>query len=332
MMKLKILAAVLFVALLFSLSLNNQKNTSRDVINHVSTPIPTSSPTDWQTFEDKKYGFSFEYNQNLHLLEQSPTSKEGIESYKKYHNLNLADYHYVLWKGNKVVDLPPELATMHFNPSVIFGVQIITNNTLTPEQYIEKFVKPEYGPDYLTSSNLKKIEVNNNSMYYFNLAGMCEGSFYHSFFKDNLVISFVTSESSLTYETNEEFLKILSSFKFGEKPSQSKIIDSSDFVYTTDGCLRVSSQLYNSQISLTDFIKQKYNLTSDLPLSEKQYKYKNYRSITILPMNMAEVDNIFVDLGKQKLHILIEANNPEGSPVCRLDYKEEIQSIIEKNL
>jgi hypothetical protein len=53
---LSVLVAVLFVSLLFSLSLNNQK--TKIVI---SPPTPTTSPIEWEVYKNEKYQFSFMY-------------------------------------------------------------------------------------------------------------------------------------------------------------------------------------------------------------------------------------------------------------------------------
>jgi len=210
-------SAIIFTSILIIFSPNSQKTSlSSTTPSPVSTESisPTPDPTaDWKTYENEEYGFSFQYDDTKHLLENISVDQESISSYSQYFDLNLKPDVLVLWKGLKAEAIPEESITMHFNPAQLFAVQIF-NNTLSPEEFAKRRCGSEYGPDYLKSSGFKKINANGQTFYYFNSGGIGNGTFHYVFFNKNTIVSFNTSESLITYETNLEFAQILSTFKF----------------------------------------------------------------------------------------------------------------------
>ncbi|MFA4826955.1 MAG: hypothetical protein WC596_01715 [Candidatus Shapirobacteria bacterium] len=170
------------------------------------------------------------------------------------------------------------------------------------------------GPDDMGKVNLlgelKSTCINNEGLwafYFSNINNSKEFSLSSTFGKDL---------------TKENVLKILSTFKFTSNELQK--------IMTSDKCVSVTvSKPMDTTLSLNDFIKNTYNLNSDITLYKIQYKVGNYSSITIPAMNIEEISNTYVKVGNSIVWITVEVNIPEGPPKCKLNHDQDLKTIIE---
>lgn len=285
------LIAILFVAVLYLLFLNFQKPSTPVVVTQTPTtiPIPTIAPTaDWNTYENKEYGFLFKYPNELRLFES-----DGQVTLKT--NLQIEQpgggptFSLAIAKGDSVASYTKRLKVNIVEPVVNFNnikfINIVFDNEL--DNYNELLL--EIGDDLLILTNNPQIV---------------------STFK--LTTQTETPPIPSNWQKNQNIL-----FRRGAFIEYS----------TKNGCFALSVSISVSSADLESFIKTTYQLHGEVPRYHQQYQYNNYQTITTPAFNAEEISHTFVKTKDTISEISLLVTKPVGPPECVLDEDEVAQLI-----